>query len=411
MKKNILFLFLIACGLYGYGQQGFPGYYRQLDYTTKADSLYNIKSYEASAAWYTKAIGVQVERGIQVPLANLHYGAACSWALAQQADSAFYHLEKSLAAGFNLAEHLLGDADLQSLHTDPRWRSISEGVTRNLQRDLDRAKKYTERTVFTADPGEIIFSPPDEYIRQFLFNDTLPFASFNHENFRIYLRADSYTAGRLPELKQELSEAMTRINQVLGINAYSKGVNLLFTDSKDEMKELTGFAVGGGLALPGQHLVFINSNKGTRRLQARHEIFHIVSNEVWGMCPSRLLNEGGAVYTDNVCFYDNPVDVINAYMLKHKKTVPLKTLINDFDNLAKKSEITAYMQSAGVFKYLYEHYGVARMKQLWVQGFEQFESIYGISLEQFEKEWLAFVKKTVVPPGIDWDRLTDEGCG
>jgi hypothetical protein len=69
------------------------------------------------------------------------------------------------------------------------------------------------------------------------------------------------------------------------------------------------------------------------------------------------------------------------------------------------------MQSAGVFKYLYEHYGVARMKQLWVQGFEQFESIYGISLEQFEKEWLAFVKKTVVPPGIDWDRLTDEGCG
>ncbi len=70
----------------------------------------------------------------------------------------------------------------------------------------------------------------------------------------------------------------------------------------------------------------------------------------------------------------------------------------------------AYIQSAGVFKYLYEKYGVEKMKLLWSGGFEKFQSIYGFPVEQLEKDWLNFIKTIPVPNDFDIT-LLNEGCG
>ncbi len=255
---------------------------------------------------------------------------------------------------------------------------------------------------------QVVFRQPSEYVLGFIGNDSLSLSSVNYKSFRIYFKDNSYTATHLDNIKLDLDVAYSRILTVLDIASYNNGIYLLAVDSKEEMQEVMGYKIKGGAA-QGHDLVFFVYNPHIRP-QFKHEIFHLISYETWGKTNYRLLDEGGATYTDNFCFYDNPMYAINAYYFKEKLLFPLDGLIYDFDNQAKKSDVIAYIQSAGVFKYLYEHYGVEKMKRLWVEGFENFNAIYGFSTKQLEKDWLNLIKTIPIPKDFDINKL-NEGCG
>lgn len=255
---------------------------------------------------------------------------------------------------------------------------------------------------------QVIFRQPSSYVLSFIANDSIALSSINYKSFRIYFKDSSYTASHLVELKKELDIAYNRILSILNIPSYDNGIYLLAVDSKEEMQKVMGYKIKGGAA-QGHDLVFFVYNQNIRP-QFKHEIFHLISFETWGPTNYRLLDEGGATYTDNFCFYDNPMYTINAYYLQKNKLLPLESLVNSFDIQAKKSDVIAYIQSAGIFKYLYEKYGVEKMKLLWLNGFENFESIYGFSVRQLETEWLNFIKTVPIPKDFDIDKLK-EGCG
>lgn len=257
-------------------------------------------------------------------------------------------------------------------------------------------------------PQSAIFRSPSEYVKGFICNDSIPFYSINHKSFRIYFKDESYTSKNLDKVKAELDLAYSRILSILNIETYELGIYLVAVDSKEEMKDLMGYKIKGGAA-KGHDLVFFVYNESIRP-QFKHEIFHLIAYETWGLTNHRLLDEGAATYTDNFCFYDNPMYSINAHYLKHNKLFSIDSLINDFDNQARKNDVIAYIQSAGIFKFLYEKYGVEKIKQLWIDGFEDFQTIYCISIKQFEKEWLEFIKSIPIPNNFDINKL-NEGCG
>lgn len=255
---------------------------------------------------------------------------------------------------------------------------------------------------------QIIFRQPSDYVIDFIGNDSIPLSSINYKSFRIYFKDSSYTASHLENIQQELDIAYNRILSILQVTTYTNGIYLLAVDSKEEMQKVMGYKIKGGAA-KGHDLVFFVYNQ-TIRPQFKHEIFHLISYELWGTTNYRLLDEGGATYTDNYCFYDNPMYTINAYYFQQNKLLSLDSLINDFDNQAKKNDVIAYIQSAGIFKYLYEKYGVEKMKLLWVEGFENFPTIYGFSIKQLELDWLNFIKTVPIPSDFDINKLK-EGCG
>ena len=253
-----------------------------------------------------------------------------------------------------------------------------------------------------------VFRPPSSYVNGFIANDSIPLSSVNYQSFRIYFRDSSYAATHLDTIEKELDTAYDRILSVLGVSTYANGIYLVAVDSKEEMQKVMGYKIKGGAA-QGHDLVFFVFNPDIRP-QFKHEIFHLISFETWGPTRYRLLDEGGATYTDNFCFYDNPMYSINAYYGKEKMLFPFHRLIDDFDACAKQSDVIAYIQSAGIFKYLYETYGLEKMMRLWSAGFEQFQSVYGFSIEQLEIDWLALIKTIPIPEGFDINRLK-EGCG
>ncbi len=254
----------------------------------------------------------------------------------------------------------------------------------------------------------VLFRQPSSYVLGFIGNDSISLSSSNYKSFRIYFKDSSYTAKHLDEIEKELDIAYTRILSVLNVPSYKHGIYLLAVDSKEEMQQVMGYKIKGGAAV-GNDLVFFVYNPQIRP-QFKHELFHLISYEVWGPTKYRLLDEGGATYTDNFCFYDNPMYSINSYYLQNNMLFPLESLINNFDNQAKKNDVIAYIQSAGIFKYLYEKYGVEKMKQLWTTGFENFSTIYGFSVKQLEIDWLNFIKTIPIPNEFDI-KMLEEGCG
>ena len=410
MNRIVISLYFLCIGLTLQSQTGFPRYYEYAVYVTRADSLYKAGKFTASASCYIDAIAVRVEKGIAVPFVDLHYSAACSWALAGQGDSAFVHLNAAAVLGYSDPHYLEKDQDLISLHGDSRWPGLLKQITSIAERKQRIKKIYEERTRFTGGSHETVFFPLHENIRQLIQTDSLPFISLNYENFRLYFRGDGYTATHLRDLEQQLSGAFNKVLAALDIGSYSTGINVILVDSRAELQEVTGIAAYGGMAFVGDNAVFLVFN-GKRRLQAKHEIFHLISQDAWGITTSRLLDEGGAVYADNECYFENPIYSISAWLKSDGRLLSFKSLITDFDNEARKSDVIAYLESATIFKYLYTQYGMEKLKRLRSEGFEKFEEIYGFPVTRLEKEWNQMISRIKIPEGVDWKKLLEEGCG
>lgn len=97
-----------------------------------ADSLYEAKDYRNSANKYSEAFKANKWDG----LPDDRYNAACSWALAGVADSAFFHLDRIAArSGYSNYGHIITDPDLVTLHHDIRWKELLEKVKQNKEKE------------------------------------------------------------------------------------------------------------------------------------------------------------------------------------------------------------------------------------------------------------------------------------
>ena len=94
----------------------------------QADSLYRIKEYKNSATTYSAAFQSNGWKGYSED----RYNAACSWALSNGIDSAFFQLERiTTKSNYSNLAHISIDPDLNSLHEDKRWIKILDKVKEN----------------------------------------------------------------------------------------------------------------------------------------------------------------------------------------------------------------------------------------------------------------------------------------
>lgn len=98
---------------------------------TKAFDLYNKKEYANSAKLYSLAFARNGGKGTGTD----RYNAACSYALAGNADSAFFYLmEAANKNSYDNYNHLTTDTDLSSLYADKRWNKVLEKVKANKEK-------------------------------------------------------------------------------------------------------------------------------------------------------------------------------------------------------------------------------------------------------------------------------------
>ena len=143
IKKTKLRLFLILCLSlflvnFTFGQD--KEKYSEL--IKEAWGFYEAKEYLKSGHKYNEAFIAFGGKGF----INDRYNAACSWALANEVDSAFVQLFK-IADLINLAD-IMQDSDLNNLHKYPRWNELIDliraSVKEKVVTELLKAKKILE---------------------------------------------------------------------------------------------------------------------------------------------------------------------------------------------------------------------------------------------------------------------------
>ncbi|MDR2065982.1 MAG: hypothetical protein LBP85_09800 [Prevotellaceae bacterium] len=125
MKKLSLLLILSIFAISHSFEQEIPNEYYK--FINEADSLYKIKEYKMSAFAYSAAMRANNGKA----LIHDRYNAACSWALANNPDSAFYHLNILADNKYSYYSSIVTDSDLFSLHNDKRWKYLLETIKRN----------------------------------------------------------------------------------------------------------------------------------------------------------------------------------------------------------------------------------------------------------------------------------------
>ena len=125
MKKWYLLLFLEIFTTSIQAQTPPKEYY---EFITKAEKLYEEKDFKNSALSYSAAFKTLGWKGIPKD----RYNAACSYALANMLDSAFFQLNviatKSNYSNYN---HISTDEDLLNLRNDNRWNPLLELIKSN----------------------------------------------------------------------------------------------------------------------------------------------------------------------------------------------------------------------------------------------------------------------------------------
>lgn len=209
------------------------------------------------------------------------------------------------------------------------------------------------------------------------------------------------------DLIAQTFDAIEHNKKILQKDIFNDTIYVRFMSSRDEMFKYTGTR-SSGTAYPYWSTINIVSNQDEVSPPIKHELMHLMLMLDWDY-PNRSsswINEGIATYSANNC-NGYSVSEVYRYLLSENKLIAIKELSSNFYN---QPEMIAYHQSGYVVQYLLENYSLEQFKELWIEGVEKFEEIYGASYTKIEDDLQqTLIMKYPEIPNIDWEKF-GEGC-
>jgi hypothetical protein len=227
-------------------------------------------------------------------------------------------------------------------------------------------------------------------------------------HFRIYVQPRLYADQNIAVVKDRLEEAHRRARRLLGAEAYEETIHVFYVESRQEMSRLIG-REPAGVANAGFHTVVLVYN-ATWRAFERHEIFHVLHENVWGRGapPIHWFREGMAVYADGDCG-GHSVDMLARHLSVRGELIPLRRLVFRPDD---SEELLWAVQSGAFFGFLRQRYGRAKVRELWKLGVGEVELVFGKGLEVLDDEFRLYLHDMPASGrALDWAALMRRGCG
>lgn len=223
----------------------------------------------------------------------------------------------------------------------------------------------------------------------------------------LYYQPGSETEKKIEEVKSKTEKGLKRALEILHRQNYKSGLRVFFLkDRENQMNEMIGRTVKA-MTLFSHDAILMVHNKNVRPY-LKHEIFHLISYKELGIPYLVWLREGSAVFADGTCQKFN-LDTMGKYLLKSDKLIPLKELTFNF---GKYDDIITYLQGGSFVQFIYEKYGLDKIKKLWKLKKEDLESGGLTELEELEKEWKKYLSGLEIDvKEITWKDFQENGCG
>jgi len=88
-----------------------------------------LAEYYTRAGRFRKGLEVDIKLVERAPLNPIvHYNLACSYSLLKNVDASLDELEMAVRLGYDDADHLGGDPDLENVKSAPRFRSLLKSL-------------------------------------------------------------------------------------------------------------------------------------------------------------------------------------------------------------------------------------------------------------------------------------------
>ncbi len=228
------------------------------------------------------------------------------------------------------------------------------------------------------------------------------------DHFRIHYQPDSYTADHIDQFVKDAEQARAKGLRLLGETRFIPRIDVFHLKSRDQMKRITEYAVRGWADPAARTVLLVRSSPANQG--ERHEIAHVLSHTFWGPSLDWLttgwMSEALATYAGGPCS-GYSIDQIVAYLDRQGELIPLDSLARKFRSY---NDLVAYLQAGSFFGYVLENVGLPRVRALWEQGFERFETILEITPAAADAEWRNHLRALYPDPRVDWAPLKKEGC-
>jgi hypothetical protein len=204
----------------------------------------------------------------------------------------------------------------------------------------------------------------------------------------------------------ESFDALNTTSQIIGLKEFNDTIYIRFLRSREDMFPLTATRASGNAYL---HIntVYLVANENSKP-PIKHELMHLIAMLEWGYPTqtSTWMNEGLATYAVNNCNGFN-VAQIYRYLIETNKLISMDDLSSNF---YEQPEMIGYHQSAYIVGYLLSNYTVDQFKQLWINGFDKFEGIYGIPYSSVKADLeYNVIEKYPSIQGFDFEQFS-KGC-
>ena len=201
-------------------------------------------------------------------------------------------------------------------------------------------------------------------------------------HFELNYESQTEAAFRIAQLEEVAQRARASILEMLGEPDYKPTIHVFFVESIGRMRQLIGADVIGR-SRPTQHAVFCVVAPFSE-LSLKHELTHEIATNLWGPA-EHWLEEGLANFA-----VDNKSSLMKRQclaMMQSKEWIKLQKLVSPEWESSSFSPDDAYPELGGFVEYLYEHYGVANLHEIWKGGSKSIKKVYGKRLSTLQAEY------------------------
>lgn len=241
-----------------------------------------------------------------------------------------------------------------------------------------------------------------------LADTTFTWQTRESEHLRIHFQSDSYAATHIEEFVKDAEQARANGLRVLRERRFLPRIDIFHLKSRDQVKRLTGYAVRGWTDPESRTVLLVRSSSSNQG--ERHEVAHVLSHGLWGHShdwqTTGWMSEGLATYAGGPCS-GYSIDKIVAYADRQGELIPLDSLARKFRSY---NDLVAYLQAGSFIGYIQGSYGLSPVRALWVQGFEQIETILGKTPAAIDTEWRNHLRSLYPHPQVEWAALKENGC-
>ncbi|HEX8913689.1 MAG TPA: PDZ domain-containing protein [Humisphaera sp.] len=314
------------------------------------------------------------------------YNSACLFALKGKPDLAMDRLEKAAEAGWADFVHLGRDPDLKSLRDLPRYKALLAKKDEYLNRAADRSlaelkAQFGEGYLYEIDRG-----------RKLIF-------------------ATNTDATTLAELKRWLTDQANSQWAELFEHRPDAYISVVLPTPADyrkivRMPNVGGFYSDDAKLLIAQRLGQTVTHEFTHALHAADKAPLGQDHPIWIAEGLATMYEGGRFEGGKLVPDDNARHNVLLTAAAMKKLIPLAEMVKMDQPEFVRRAVIAYGQSASVMRYLYDHKLLRPFYEAYKKSYDQdatgklaIETVTGKSLDEFEKDWKAWMVARPRVPG------------